>query len=326
MTVLVLTDEADTTADRVLVELAARGVPAVRVAPSDFPVRVALAAGAGPQEAWSGCLIDREQGRTLVDLTAVRSVYYRRPNQFRLAEGMSGPEKAFAYGEARRGFGGVLQALDGCLWVNDPVAAARCEYKPVQLAAAVACGLEIPETLITSDPARAHQWATMLDKPIIYKPMSGAWPGGAGTPRMLYTSPVADLADLLDPALGQTAHLLQEQVPKLFEVRAMVTGGQVLSVAIHADSEQGRIDWWSDYDCHRYEVIELPAGIRESLVQLHRRLGLVFGAADLVCEPSGRIRFLETNQCGEWGWLATETGLPVAAALAGILEEGATPS
>jgi hypothetical protein len=270
VTVLVLTDEGDTTADRVLVELAARGTPAVRVAPSDFPVRVALAAGVGRSDRWSGCLIDREQGHTLVDLAGVRSVYYRRPNQFQLAEGMSDPEKAFAYGEARRGFGGVLQALEGCLWVNDPVAAARCEYKPVQLAAAVASGLDIPETMVTSDPARAYQWATLLDKPIIYKPMSGAWPGGAWTPRVLYTSPVTNLANLLDPALGQTAHLLQEQVSKLFEVRAMVIGGRVLSVAIHADSEQGRIDWRSDYDCHRYEVIELPAPVRDSLVELCR--------------------------------------------------------
>ena len=326
MTVLVLTDEADTTADRVLVELAARGVPAIRIAPSDFPIRVALAAGAGARDTWSGCLIEREHGRTLVDLSDVCSVYYRRPNQFRLADGMSGTERAFAYGEARRGFGGVLQALEGCLWVNDPVAAARCEYKPVQLAAAVACGLGIPETLITSDPARAHQWATLLDKPVIYKPMSGAWPGGAWTPRVLYTSPVADPADLLDPALAQTAHLLQEQVPKAFEVRAMVIGGRVLSVAIHAGSEQGRIDWRSDYDCHRYEVIELPAELRDALVKLHRRLGLVFGAADLICEPSGRFRFLETNQCGEWGWLAAETSLPIAATLADILEKGAASS
>jgi hypothetical protein len=139
---------------------------------------------------------------------------------------------------------------------------------------------------------------------------------------VLYTSPVTDPADLLDPAIGQTAHLLQEQVPKAFEVRAMVIGEQVLAVAIHAESERGRTDWRSDYDSHRYEVIELPGDISHGLVELHRRLGLLYGAADLICEPSGRIRFLETNQCGEWGWLAAETSLPVAAALADLLQKG----
>ncbi|WP_279473315.1 hypothetical protein [Actinomadura darangshiensis] len=43
---------------------------------------------------------------------------------------MSSPERAFTYGEARRGFGGVLTALQDCLWVNDPMAAIRAEYKP----------------------------------------------------------------------------------------------------------------------------------------------------------------------------------------------------
>lgn len=323
MTVLVLTDEGDTTADHVLAELAGRGVPAVRIAPSDFPIRVALAARAGCGESWSGCLIDRDSGQALVDLAAVRAVYYRRPNQFAVAEEMSGPERAFAYGEARRGFGGVLQALSDCTWVNDPVAAARSEYKPVQLAAAVACGLDIPQTMITSDPARAHHWATQLGKPIVYKPMSGVWHCDGGQPRVLYTAPVTDPGGLLDPALGQTAHLLQEQVPKAYEVRAMVIGVQVLAVAIHAGSEPGRIDWRSDYDSHRYAVIELPGVVSHRLVELHRRLGLLYGAVDLICEPSGHYRFLETNQCGEWGWLAAETGLPVAAALADLLQKGA---
>ena len=39
---------------------------------------------------------------------------------------------------------------------------------------------------------------------------------------------------------------------------------------------------------------------------LHRTLGLVFGAADLVIEPSGHVTLLETNQSGEWEWLAVE--------------------
>lgn len=322
MTVLVLTDDADTTTDRVLAELTGRGVPAVRLAPSDFPAKIAMAARAGCEDRWSGCLIDRDSGEPLLDLAAVRAIYYRRPNQFMLADEMSGPERAFAYGEARRGFGGVLQALSDCLWVNDPVAAARCEYKPVQLAAAIACGLDIPQTLITSDPARAHHWATELGRPIIYKPMSGVWHSDGGQPRVLYTSPVTDPADLLEPALGQTAHLLQEQVPKAFEVRAMVIGEQVLAVTIHAGSARGQVDWRSDYDSHRYEVIELPGEISRALVALHQRLGLLFGAVDLICEPSGHYRFLETNQCGEWGWLAAEAGLPAAAALADLLEKG----
>lgn len=58
-------------------------------------------------------------------------------------------------------------------------------------------------------------------------------------------------------------------------------------------------------------------------MELHARLGLVYGAVDLIIEPSGRVVFLETNQGGEFGWIAEETGLPIPAAVADLLEEGA---
>ena len=45
-------------------------------------------------------------------------------------------------------------------------------------------------------------------------------------------------------------------------------------------------------------------------------------AVDLICDRAGQWIFLETNQAGEWGWLAAETGVPVAAALADLLAEG----
>jgi hypothetical protein len=60
-------------------------------------------------------------------------------------------------------------------------------------------------------------------------------------------------------------------------------------------------DWRSDYDAHRYEVAELPSPVRESLVRMHQRLGLVFGACDPIRTPEDEWVFLETNPAGEWG-------------------------
>lgn len=322
MTVLILTDAGDPTATRVMTELVGRGVPAVRVAPADFPTRAGLTAVIGGDRAWSGSLTESVTGRPVVELGEVRSIYYRRPNQFQVDAELSDPEKTFAYSEARRGFGGVFQALRDCLWVDDPVAAARAEYKPVQLAAAVECGLRIPETIITNVPEQAHAWAVDLGRPIVYKPMSGIWHSDEGQQRVLFTSPVTDLAGLLDPSLSATSHLLQEQVPKSFEARAMVIGNEVLAVAIHTSSDQGRIDWRADYDSHTYEVIDLPADLRGKLLDLHQRLGLVYGAADLICDNSGEWVFLETNPVGEWGWLAAETSLPITQTFADLLQKG----
>jgi ATP-grasp ribosomal peptide maturase len=323
VSVLALTTDSDSVADRVIAELALRGVPVTRLDQADIPLRISLDGRISTDRPWSGRLFGADG--TLVDLADVRAVWHRHTKQFVVDEDMSGPEKAFAYGEARRGYGGILAALSGCLWVNDPMAAARAEYKPVQLAAATAAGLRIPQTIITSDPHTAYDWARQLGRPIIYKPLDGVWHADEGQVRVIYTSPVTDLDDLLDPALGKTAHLFQEQIPKAFEARVTVVGTQVFTVRIDAGSPAAREDWRSDYDALAYSLIELPQVVAAGLVDLHQRLGLVYGAADLICDEAGNWVFLETNQAGEWGWLAAETGVPIAAALADLLAGDACP-
>jgi glutathione synthase/RimK-type ligase-like ATP-grasp enzyme len=139
--------------------------------------------------------------------------------------------------------------------------------------------------------------------------------------RVTYTSPVHDLDELLDPALGKTAHLFQEQIPKAFEARVTIVGTQVFAVRIDAGSPAARRDWRSDYSALTYSRIELPPALAAGLVELHQRLGLVYGAADLICDEVGNWVF-ETNRAGEWGWLAAETGVPVAGALADLLAGG----
>jgi ATP-grasp ribosomal peptide maturase len=323
-TVLILTDETDGTADRVADELTLRGVPVVILDAAEFPGKLSMTATISGAQPWSGRL--SRTGETALDLAQVGAVYYRRPTQFVMDERMSGPERTFAYAEARYGFGGVLNALGAgsrpCLWVNSPVPAAHASYKPVQLAAATAVGLTIPETIITSDPQAAHAWATELGRPIIYKPLGGIWHADEGQVRALYTSHVEDPAELLDPNLSLTAHLFQESVPKQFEARAIVVGSQVFAVRIDAGSEAARQDWRADYPALSYAELELPSELSAALVELHARLDLVYGAVDLIHDTSGRWVFLETNPAGEWGWLAREVGIPVAAALAEVMEKG----
>ncbi|MGP3910507.1 MvdC/MvdD family ATP grasp protein [Nonomuraea sp. 10N515B] len=142
-TVLIVTDDTDLVADRVAAELAGRGTPVVTLDTSHFPATISMATGiATGSHRWAGTI--GGPGGKVVDLACVGAVYWRRPTQFEMDHRMTSPERAFAYGEARRGFGGVLIALgeNDCLWVNDPVAAARCEYKPVQLQVAAPGGAE----------------------------------------------------------------------------------------------------------------------------------------------------------------------------------------
>lgn len=318
---VVLAREGDKVADRVATELRGRGTGVVQLNPSRFPTRLTMAACLRDSGTWDGLITD-EDGHE-IELAGIRAVWQRRATPFVMDERMSSPERAFAYGEARRGFGGVLTALDHCRWVNDPMAAAHAEYKPLQLAEAARVGLAIPETVITSEPRTAYDWAMELGRPIVYKPMNGVVHADEGKVRLLYTAPVADRASLLDPAFGLTAQMLQERISKAFEARVTVVGRDVFAVRIDASSAAAQEDWRADYDALIYSAIRLPPDLKAKLLMLMSRLGLVYGAFDLIYDTSGRWVFVEVNQGGEFGWIADKTGLPIYSAMADLLEQGA---
>ncbi|WP_270071045.1 ATP-grasp ribosomal peptide maturase [Streptomonospora mangrovi] len=316
---LVLTGVEDSTVDPVIHHLTERGVPVVRLDPGDFPSEMTVEAEFDSVR-WTGTVQDAFRG---IDLKSVRSVYYRRPSQFTLVDGMSGPEARWSYREARMGLGGVLLSLD-CLWINRPSLMSAAEYKPVQLATAAKAGLRVPRTIITNVPEHAAAWAAGVSGAVVYKPLGGALHVEEGRTKIVYTTPVDALGELRDPALALTAHCFQQWVDKHHEVRVVIVGEAMFAVAIHAESQAAHVDWRSDYAAHRYEVCEIPDDVRVGLRRCMDAFGLVFGAVDFVVSPDGSWSFLEVNPNGEWGWLAHHCDLPVARTIAALLERGET--
>ena len=88
---------------------------------------------------------------------------------FDMPAAMSNPERRWANREARAGLGGVIVALPR--WLNHPNHIAYAEYKPVQLAWAVSCGLAVPQTIITNDPHEAREFLAEVGR-IVYKPLA----------------------------------------------------------------------------------------------------------------------------------------------------------
>jgi ATP-grasp ribosomal peptide maturase len=321
MTVLVLTAPVDITADLVITELAARGVPVVRMDTGAFPADLVLAARTGGQHSgWVGSLRDATRW---LDLAAVEAVYYRRPRPFRPDPGMSEYEQWWATVEARFGLGGVLAGLD-CRWLSHPHRIAAASYKPWQLAQAQAVGLAVPETLITNDTASARSFVAAVPNGAVYKTLqSTMFVDPSGAVHAVATTPVT--AEQVGAGnVAATAHLFQHRIPKQYEVRVTVVGSTVFAVRLDAASEAARIDWRTDYDAVSYQVIELPDRIASALLALLGRLGLPYGAIDLIVDPDDRWWFLEINPNGQWGWIAGATGLPIAAAIATYLQGDST--
>ncbi|GAB2765492.1 ATP-grasp ribosomal peptide maturase [Streptomyces bullii] len=314
--VLIIAACDDWPTDRVVVELDSRGVEVFRMDTADFPQRLALAGRIDQGQAWTGVLTTEHR---TVELSRVGAVYYRAPGAFRFPKGMSGPEERFAAAQARAGLGGVLSALD-CRWVNHPTGMARAEYKPVQLAAARACGLHIPPTLITNRAKDVRAFAAETGWSIICKPVASPVLIEDDQLKSVYTQRLRpeDLEDLR--GIDATAHLFQTWVSKEYEVRLTVVGERMFAVAIHAGSEAAHEDWRSDYRSLSYTSTEVPEAVAAGMRRLMERMQLRYGAADFIVGPDGQWTFLEVNPCGQWDWIQGATGLPIAEAIADDLQ------
>jgi len=309
--VLVSTQYEDATADLVITELNRRRVPVLRLDPGrDFPDQAVLAARLGP-DGWSGKLTVGERS---APLNAVRALYHRRPNTYSPDD--ASQEAGYAAQENRRGLGGVLGALPGCLYLSHPQAIARAEYKPAQLATAHRVGFVLPATLITNDPREAKEFAAR--QPTLYKPLHAAAYDVDGEPAGIWAAPVEP--GELDETVSHCAHLFQALVPKTCDVRAVIVGDRVFCARITAPP--GVVDWRAEYRNLRYEAVECPAEIHTGLHAFLTHFGLCFGAFDFAVTADGTWWFLECNPNGQWAWLEAAAGLPITAAIADLLQNG----
>jgi ATP-grasp ribosomal peptide maturase len=313
---LVLTHPFDPTADYVVSELNRRGAPVFRCDTGEFPQGLTIAArldnerGAGG--GWVGSLHLPERHVSLADIGCV---YYRRPTGFDLPEGMSDQVRRWSANEARMGVGGVLSALPR--WLNHPVDTGRAEYKPVQLVHARACGLHVPPTLVTNDPAQAAAFVTDVGR-AIYKPFTMTGITEADTHRVTFTTPIT-VAEV-DESIRLTAHLIQAWVDKQYEVRLTVVDDTFLPARIDTSSESAAVDWRTDYEAVTYTPLAgVPAAVRDGVAALMARLRLRFGTFDFIVAPDDSWWFLEVNPNGQWAWIEDATGLPITAAITDAL-------
>ncbi|MER5863168.1 ATP-grasp ribosomal peptide maturase [Kitasatospora sp. NPDC002040] len=318
--VLVVAEDLDPSADLVVQALADRNVPVMRFDLARFPQDLELAAeheGCAP--GWSGELATSARA---VRLEEVRAVYYRRPGLPEPSPAVAPEYRDWAVSQALVGMVQVLGALPA-VWMHHPDVYRAAAHKPGQLTAATASGLRVPRTLVTNSLSRARRWAESTSGSLIVKPVTAGAITLTGRRAMLLPTRRFE-ADQLDESLELTAHLLQEWVPKAFEVRLTVVGEQMFPVAIHAGSAAAQVDWRSDYDALEYEPVPIPSTVASGVRRFMDRYQLNYGAFDFAVTPNGDWVFFECNPAGQWQFIAVATHLPIAEAHASLLQGAVT--
>jgi DNA-binding CsgD family transcriptional regulator len=278
--VLILTHPEDVHADAVQGYLSRIGVPYHRMDTAKL----------GTSSAPANVLIKRGRIKGLLggcDLSRVTCVWHRRPST------MSGDPIDVA--ELRIGVGGVLAGLP---YLNHPARMAAA-LKPFQLVAAGACGLHVPDTLISSQPEVAKGFST--HGPVVVKPMS----------REVHGLIKADDTS----GWSRAIHMTQQRIDAAHHVRLTVVDDDMFAARI----DTPHLDWRESDKDAKYSVIESPAYVRSGVRQLMHRLVLRYGALDFAVDEQGHWWFLEVNPNGQWLWIEDATGLPICAAVAKAL-------
>lgn len=265
MSVLILADEIDATADGVVGALYERNVAVHRVNTAWFPTQLNVSAELRGDR-WAGRICTPAQE---IDLTSITAVWYRAPRAYQFPRGLTDAERAHANLEAKYGLGGVLSSLP-VLWVNHPARLADAAYKPVQLVTASQCGLRVPDTVVTNEAHTVREFSATGET--ITKVLGSNTLLEEGVRKLTFTRLLddTDLADLR--GIEITTHLFQRWVPKAHEVRMVVIGDHVTAAAITANSPESYVDFRADYDHLSYELItppdEITAGVRQLMARM----------------------------------------------------------
>jgi hypothetical protein len=305
--ILLIAEPTDVHARVVARRLETRGVTHAIVNAADFPQRLRISAS----YADGRFAVRMANGSPIVNDEEIRGVWLRRFHAHDISPAIADEAvAAFAYREARELFLGWTASVPNV--INPRSEEWRAELKPFQLFAAQEVGLTIPRTLVSNDPAEIRAFVASLGGEAIFKVLSA-------TPFQFTATTIVEPRhlEMLD-SVSLAPTIFQERIHADRHLRVTVVDDRIFTAAIEPVSDEAMLDWRLDRD-PRMEPFELPASVAAQILALRRRLGLRFGAIDMILDRDGEYVFLEINPGGQWLFVEIHTGLPISEAIADAL-------
>ncbi|HEX8858704.1 MAG TPA: RimK domain-containing protein ATP-grasp [Actinomycetes bacterium] len=199
--------------------------------------------------------------------------------------------------------------LAPALVVNRPAAMAPNGSKPYQAELIRAAGMEVPDTLVTTDQRAARAFVARHGR-VVYKAVSGV------------RSVVSRLGPEHRERLGDLATCptqFQAFVPGI-DVRAHVVGGRVFACRIDADEDDYRYPRHGDV---RISRLDPGDDVAERWVRLTAGMGLHVAGIDLRLRPDGAWVCFEVNPSPAFSFYQEATEDPIDEAVAELLVHAA---
>jgi hypothetical protein len=260
-----------------------------------------------------------ECGKATLDLATVTGAWYRRPGLPIVSSQMDGAEAEWMSQECIHALRGLYEFIPVERWISHPTNIQRASSKIWQLRVAEDIGFRVPPYLLTNDPDKARAFLVAYQRNVVAKALAEPFVlyRDRAEVVVMYTQLLRDVEDLDLAHVKNGPTFFQQYVHKAVDVRVTVVGGEVFAVEIDPSiSPEAIVDFRVvDIFDLKHRVVRLPAQLEDACLTLTRRLGLLFGAIDLIKGPDGAWYFLEINPNGQWMWLEWATGVPIREAL-----------
>lgn len=215
--------------------------------------------------------------------------------------------------ESERYLANILPFLShsGTRWVNHPDGDYLAKSKVRQLAAAVAVGFAIPNTLIGNDIDALRQFFDAHNGRVVNKAFTPAlWINEDGSRTSARTSVITSGHLEEEYAVRASPGIYQQLIDKKYELRVTVMGDAAIAAAIYSQAGGATVDWRYEGGRGRsnLKAIALEPGLRAQCIAMCRALDIAFGCIDLIVDDKGQVVFLEVNEGGQF--LFNETSDP----------------
>jgi len=310
--ILVISHEQDPHAAAVIRHLEAAGQRVLLFNLSELPDRATLSIEYGRNG--RPCIDYERRDGGAFRLNEVTAVWWRRPQAPDLSAVSDPAINLFTSNEWNEAINGLWQLLSGARWMNDPTRDDAAGRKANQLRVAADIGLQIPRTLITSDPARVSAFLEACQPAgAIFKTFSCTHSVWRETSRLR----AEHLAQL--DAVRVAPVIFQEFIPADCDLRITAVGGRLFPAAIRSKAGQATVDFRLTVGEAEMTPAVLPARVEEQVLALLERLGLIYGAIDMRRTPAGEYYFFEVNTAGEFLFVEDRTGFPISQTMAAWL-------
>ena len=192
-----------------------------------------------------------------------------------------------------------FNALNEAKWINTHKASGI--NKLDQMLLAIAVGLRVPDSIVTSEKAKVAAFFEKHNGKIITKSLVARLNiKFDGDSYANYTTAV-DEAFLSE--LPERFHhsLFQECIVKQFEIRVFYLDGKFYSVAYFTEQDDlSFVDYRLSYrsPTFRTEVFNLPQEVKDKLKTFMQRANLITGSFDIIYSINGEFVFVEVNPSG----------------------------